>query len=79
MFALVADSSMSFADIRAKRQAKDAKSLVLSSSSSSSGAKPSSVEPPGPLFGALPPSIDIRSSPERGRGIYAKQPLKRGT
>ena len=77
MFALVADSSMSFADIRAKRQAKDAKSLVLSSSSS--GAKPSSVEPPGPLFGALPPSIDIRSVPERGRGIYAKEPLKRGT
>ena len=85
MFAFVAfvepfthyTSRMSFADIRAKRQVKDAKSLVVSSSSS--GSKSSSAEVPSePLFGTLPPSTDIQSSPERGRGIYAKESFKKG-
>jgi hypothetical protein len=68
---------MSFADIRAKRQVKEAKSLVVSSSSS--GSKPSSAEAPSePLFGTLPTSTDIQSSPERGRCIYAKESFKKG-
>lgn len=68
---------MSFADIRAKRQAKETKSLV--GSSSPSGSKPSSAEVPSePLFGTLPSSADIQSSPERGRGIYAKESFKKG-
>jgi SET and MYND domain-containing protein len=74
---------MSFADIHAKRQAKEAKSHVRSSSTSES--KPNSSPPlvEGPpaseeLFEALPTSIEIRTSPERGRGIYAKEQLKKG-
>ena len=68
---------MSFADIRAKRQVKETKSLV--GSSSSSGSKPSSAEVPyEPLFGTLPSSADIQSSPGRGRGIYAKEAFKKG-
>jgi hypothetical protein len=72
-------SKMSFADIHAKRQVKEAKSLVKSSSSS--GSKPSTtsaVAPSEPLFGTLPSSTDIQSSPERGRGIYAKESFKKG-
>jgi hypothetical protein len=70
-------SRMSFADIRAKRQDKEAKSLVVSSSSS--GSKPSTAEAPSePLFGTLPSSTDIQSSPERGRGIFAKESFKKG-
>jgi hypothetical protein len=73
-------SRMSFADIRAERQAKEAKSLVVSSRSS--GSKPSSANtakaPSEPLFGTLPSSIDIQSSPERGRSIYAKESFKKG-
>ena len=49
--------------------------------SSSSGSKPtiSSAEVPSePLFGTLPSSTDIQSSPERGRGIYAKAAFKKG-
>ena len=83
MFAFVAfgpitiPRRMSFADIRAKRQVKEAKSLVVSSRSS--GSKPSSAEVPSePLFGTLPPSTDIQSSLERGRGIYAKESFKKG-
>lgn len=68
---------MSFADIRAKRQIKETKSLVGSSSSSVS--KPSSAEVPSePLFGTLPSSTDIQSSAETGRGIYAKESFKKG-
>jgi hypothetical protein len=71
---------MSFADIRAKRQAKEEKSLVKSSSSGSKiNSVPQSVDdPPEPLFEALPPSTDLRTNPESGRGIYAKERLKRG-
>jgi hypothetical protein len=70
-------SRMSFADIRAKRQVKEAKSLVVSSSPS--GSKPSSAEAPSePLFGTLPSSTDIQTGPERGRGIYAKESFKKG-
>jgi len=69
---------MSFADIRAKRQVKEAKSLVVGSSSSS-GSKPSTAEAPSePLFGTLPSSTDIQNSPERGRGVYAKESFKKG-
>jgi hypothetical protein len=70
---------MSFADIRDKSQVKDAKSLVVGSSSSS-GSKPSGAEeaPSEPLFGTLPSSTDIQSSPESGRGIYAKESFKKG-
>jgi len=71
---------MSFADIRAKRQAKEAKSHVRSSSTSESkpNSSPPLVEgPPEELFEALPSSIEIRTSPERGRGIYAKERLKK--
>ncbi|KAN0111816.1 hypothetical protein V8E52_008196 [Russula decolorans] len=68
---------MSFADIRAKRQVKETKSLV--GSSSSSGSKQSSAEAPSePLFGTLPSSTDIQSSAESGRGIYAKESFKKG-
>jgi hypothetical protein len=68
---------MSFADIRVKRQVKETRSLV--GSSSSSGSKPSSAEAPSePLFGTLPSSTDIQSSPGRGRGIYAKESFKKG-
>ena len=70
-------SRMSFADIRAKRQVKEEKSLVVSSSSA--GPKPSSAEVPSePLFGTLPSSTEIQSGPERGRGIYAKESFKKG-
>ncbi|KAI0287197.1 SET domain-containing protein [Russula brevipes] len=73
---------MSFADIRAKRQAKEEKSLVKSTSSGSklnSAGVPQSVDdPPEPLFEALPPSTELRTSSESGRGIYAKERLKRG-
>jgi hypothetical protein len=69
---------MSFADIRAKRQVKETKSLV--GSPSPSGSKPSSSAetPSEPLFGTLPSSTDIQRSPERGRGIYAKESFKKG-
>ena len=68
---------MSSADIRAKRQVKEEKSLVVSSSSA--GSKPSSAEVPSePLFGTLPSSTEIQSGPERGRGIYAKESFKKG-
>jgi hypothetical protein len=70
-------SRMSFADIRAKRQVKEEKSLVVSSSSA--GFKPSSAEAPSePLFGTLPSSTETQSDPERGRGIYAKESFKKG-
>jgi len=77
---------MSFADIRTKRRVREAKSHVGSPSASSmsndglSGG-PSSApaqNPPKPLFGQLPSSVDIQTNPERGRGIYAKEPLKKG-
>ena len=68
---------MSFADVRDKRQRKEAKSLV--GSPSSFVAKPSSTEAPSePLFGTLPSSTDVQSNPERGRGIYAKESFKKG-
>jgi hypothetical protein len=68
---------MSFADVRAKRQVKETKSLV--GSSSSSGSKLSITEAPSePLFGTLPSSTDIQSSPERGRGLSAKESFKKG-
>lgn len=86
MFAFVAfvepfthyPSKMSFADIHAKRQIKEAKSLVKSSSSSGSKPSTSAEAPSEPLFGTLPSSTDIQSSPERGRGIYAKESFKKG-
>ncbi|KAH9962254.1 SET domain-containing protein [Russula dissimulans] len=75
---------LSFADIRAKRL-WEAKPYVIGSSSAESesndgpsGGPPSAQDPPKPLFGELPSSIDIQASPERGRGIYAKEHLKRG-
>ncbi|KAI0305279.1 hypothetical protein B0F90DRAFT_1809064 [Multifurca ochricompacta] len=55
---------MSFADIRARRQAKEARSYVESS------PEPSTAGPP-PV--EAPPIL-----PERGRSIYAKERLKRG-
>ncbi|KAH9985658.1 SET domain-containing protein [Russula compacta] len=69
---------MSFAEIRPRRQVKEAKSYVGSSSASKSSSSPPSNEGPSePLFGTLSSSTDIRTSPERGRGIYAKESLKR--
>jgi hypothetical protein len=79
VFALVGfiiSTPMSLADIRARREVKHAESHVRSSSSSES--KPIGVEPLEPLFGELPSSTEIQSSPERGRGVYAKEPLRRG-
>src|SRR6266404_1363040 len=68
---------MSFADIHARRQAKEAKSLV--GSSKAGGDTDAATEAPAPLYETtLPSSVDVRSNPERGRGIYAKGPLKKG-
>jgi hypothetical protein len=69
---------MSFADIQARRQAKGAKSFV-GSSPKTSGAPPPLVEaPPTPLYGGLPSSVDVRTGPERGRGLYTKGQVKKG-
>ncbi|KAI0252893.1 SET domain-containing protein [Lactifluus subvellereus] len=68
---------MSFADVHARRQAKEAESYVGSSSKPSSA--PLLVDaPPTPLYGALPPLVDVRTSQERGRGLYTKERFKRG-
>lgn len=71
---------MSFTDIRARRQAKEARSYVGSS------LKPSgtgltieeSTLAHAPLYGTLPPSVDVRANQETGRGIYAKERFKKG-
>ena len=71
---------MSFTDIRAPRQAKEAKSRV-ESSLKPSGTDPTIVEStlaPAPLYGILPPSVDVRTSQERGRGVYATERFKKG-
>lgn len=69
---------MSFADIRARRQVKEASSHVRSSSASKQNSSSLPVEhPPENMFDALPSSTEIRTSPERGRGIYAKERFKR--
>jgi hypothetical protein len=72
---------MSFTDIRARRQAKEARSLVGSSSKPSDTSRAiedSSALPPAPLFETLPPSVDVRTSQGKGRGIYAKERFKKG-
>jgi hypothetical protein len=69
---------MSFSDIQARRQAKGAKSYV-GSSPKPSGAPPPLVEAPlTPLYGGLPSSVDVQTSPERGRGLYIKEQVKKG-
>ncbi|KAI9453061.1 SET domain-containing protein [Russula earlei] len=69
---------MSFTDIRDNRQAKEARSYVGSSlASKPNDAPPLVQDPPEPLFGGLPSTIEIRTSPERGRAIYSKERLKR--
>ena len=78
---------MSFTDIRDRRQAKEARSNV-GSSSKPSGTNPAikdstllAIEdsiPPAPLYGTLPPSVDVQSSQGKGRGIYAKERFKKG-
>lgn len=69
---------MSFTDIRAQRQAKEARSRVGSS------PKPSGTDltiestiAPAPLYGTLPPSVDVRTSQD-GRGVFAKERFKKG-
>ena len=72
--------STSFTDIRAQRQAKGTGSHVAFSPKPS-GTDPTveeSTPPPVPLYGTLPPSVDVRTSQERGRGVYAKERLKKG-
>jgi hypothetical protein len=72
--------NMSFTDIRAQRQAKEAMSHV-GSSSTPSGDDPTIEEStiaPAPLYGTLPPSVEVRSSEGNGRGIYAKERFKKG-
>ena len=69
---------MSFADIRARRQVKEVKSHVRSSSTPKQDSSSPPVEhPPDNLFDALSSSTEIRTSPERGRGLYAKERFKR--
>ena len=68
---------MSFADAHARRQAKEAKSY-LGSSSKSIIAPPLVEAPPTPLYGALPSSVDVRTSQERGKDLYAKERFKKG-
>ena len=73
---------MSFTDIRARRQVKEARSHI-GSSPEPSGTDPTIEEStldlsPVPLYGTLPPSVDVRTSQERGRGVYAKERFKRG-
>jgi hypothetical protein len=70
---------MSFADIHPKRQVKEAQSYVGSSPKPTSTTTLPLVEAPQkPLYGALPPSVDIRTTSERGRGLYAKERVKKG-
>jgi hypothetical protein len=71
---------MSFTDIRARRQVKEARSHV-GSSSDPSGSDPTEEESTlvqEPLYGTLPPSIDVRTSQVEGRGIYASDRFKKG-
>lgn len=77
---LTVTRKMSFTDIRAQRQAKEARSHV-GSSSTPSGNDPSieeSTVAPVPLYETLPPSVEVRSSQGNGRGIYAKERFKKG-
>ncbi|KZT20922.1 SET domain-containing protein [Neolentinus lepideus HHB14362 ss-1] len=72
----------SFVSLRAAKVSKQSKSFVKPS--------PDVADPchtpihPQPqlndeLYGTLPSSLDIRTAPNDGRGIYATQPMKRGT
>jgi hypothetical protein len=72
------EKRMSFADIRARRQAKEARSHLPSSSASEKNSSSPPVEHPAEnLFDALPSSTEIRTSLETGRGIYSKERVKR--
>jgi hypothetical protein len=72
------EKRMSFADIRARRQAKEARSHVPSSSASEKNtSSPPEEHLPENLFDALPSSTEIRTSLETGRGIYSKERFKR--
>ncbi|KAF8268346.1 SET domain-containing protein [Lactarius quietus] len=71
---------MSFTDIRARRQVKEARSHV-GSSSDPSGTDPTKEESTleqEPLYGTLPHSVDVQTSEGKGRGIYAKERFKKG-
>jgi hypothetical protein len=77
---LTVTRKMSFTDIRTQRLAKEARSHV-GSSSTPSGDDPTMEDrtiPPAPLYGTLPPSVEVRSSQGNGRGIYAKERFKKG-
>ncbi|KAI0263133.1 hypothetical protein BC834DRAFT_828026 [Gloeopeniophorella convolvens] len=74
---------MSFADLHTQRQAKQAKSFVAPTNKTASPQPQNSgralIEAPAEsLYQNLPSSVDIRSSSERGRGLYAKERLKKG-
>jgi hypothetical protein len=71
---------MSFTDIHALRQAKEARSRV-GPSPKASGTDltiEESTLAPASLYGTLPPSVDVRTSQERGHGVYATERFKKG-
>lgn len=73
-------NKMSWTDIRAQRQAKEARSLVGSSSTPSGNdlSIEESTVALAPLYTTLPLSVEVRSSQGKGRGLYAKERLKKG-
>ncbi|TFY67160.1 hypothetical protein EVG20_g4044 [Dentipellis fragilis] len=82
---------MSFSDLKSGRQSKQSKSFVESITNSDEASSSSALVPKitdkdaeaaqddSDLYNTVPSYLEVKSTAERGRGVFAKEGIKRGS